>query len=72
MAERTEEEELEYSITFPSPLSKDYSDEEEEETTDALEQLEPVVILLGWLGCQEKHLAKYASIWDQRRLVEKT
>ena len=63
------DEELDYRITFPSPLGKDYSDEEgeEEEFGDGLDQPEPVVILLGWLGCQEKHLTKYAAIWDQKR-----
>ena len=63
------DEELDYRITFPSPVGKDYSDEEGQDADqDGQESSEPVVILLGWLGCQEKHLAKYASIWEQKRL----
>ncbi|KAM9325304.1 transmembrane protein 53 [Gastrophryne carolinensis] len=27
---------------------------------------EPVVILLGWAGCKEKHLAKYSSIYHKQ------
>jgi hypothetical protein len=27
----------------------------------------PIVLLLGWLGCQERHLAKYASIYKDLR-----
>ena len=69
MAEKeTVEEELDYRITFPSPVGKDYSDDEGEAAEgDGQEPLEPVVILLGWLGCQEKHLAKYAAIWERKR-----
>ncbi len=62
-----EDEELDYRITFPTPKVSEVSDdEEEEEAENDTGQPEPVVILLGWMGCQEKHLAKYAAIWDQR------
>ncbi|NXD14191.1 TM53B protein, partial [Nothocercus nigrocapillus] len=27
---------------------------------------QPVVILLGWAGCQDRHLAKYSAIYSQR------
>ena len=69
MAEKDMEEELDYRITFPSPLGKDYSDDDTEDGEgDSLDQPEPVVILLGWMGCQEKHLTKYAAIWDQEKV----
>ncbi len=57
--------ELDYRITFPSPSGKTFTGEssDQEEPTS----IEPVVILLGWVGCQEKHLAKYAQIWEQKR-----
>ena len=29
--------------------------------------LEPVVILLGWMGCKDKHLVKYSSFYDNKR-----
>uniref|UniRef100_A0A672UQH6 Transmembrane protein 53 n=1 Tax=Strigops habroptila TaxID=2489341 RepID=A0A672UQH6_STRHB len=27
---------------------------------------QPVVILLGWAGCQDRHLAKYSAIYSQK------
>ncbi len=30
---------------------------------------EPVVILLGWMGCQEKHLAKYSEFYVRKGCV---
>ncbi|KAG9343329.1 hypothetical protein JZ751_014310 [Albula glossodonta] len=30
---------------------------------------EPVVILLGWAGCKDKHLAKYSSIYNERGCI---
>lgn len=26
----------------------------------------PIVLLLGWAGCQDKHLAKYSKIYEDR------
>ena len=62
---KMEDDDIEYDITFPSPVS--IPDEDEEDVDDNyLRQKEPVVILLGWLGCHEKHIAKYSQIYDQR------
>ncbi|XP_071983670.1 transmembrane protein 53 [Engystomops pustulosus] len=33
------------------------------------QQREPVVILLGWAGCKDKHLAKYSSIYHNEGCV---
>ncbi|KAJ8406238.1 hypothetical protein AAFF_G00304690 [Aldrovandia affinis] len=30
---------------------------------------EPVVILLGWAGCKDKHLTKYSSIYNERGCI---
>lgn len=30
---------------------------------------EPVVILLGWAGCKDKHLSKYSSIYNEQGCV---
>lgn len=27
---------------------------------------QPVVIFLGWAGCQDKYLAKYSTIYSQK------
>ena len=60
-----EDDDIEYDITFPSPVSALDEDEDVAET-GYIERKEPVVILLGWLGCQEKHISKYSQIYDQR------
>lgn len=57
-----EDDDLEYDITFPTPLPADTLNDEEV----LLEKKEPVVILLGWLGCTEKYLSKYGQIYDER------
>ncbi|XP_067846288.1 enoyl-CoA hydratase domain-containing protein 2, mitochondrial isoform X2 [Heptranchias perlo] len=44
---------LEYTIVFPDPTASGFKEE-------------PVIILLGWGGCQDKHLAKYNSIYKKQ------
>lgn len=29
----------------------------------------PVIVLLGWAGCQDKYLAKYSAIYEEKRFV---
>ncbi|XP_037779879.1 transmembrane protein 53-A-like isoform X2 [Penaeus monodon] len=67
------EDDLEYYITFPTPTPKethrrDEGDEEEDFVfvDGANGEKEPVVFLLGWLGAEDRHLAKYCSIYNQR------
>ena len=61
-----DEEDLDYHVTFPSPTSQGGTEEEEEETEErASETREPVVVLLGWMGAQDKYLAKYSEFWQQ-------
>ena len=68
MAEKELPEELDYHISFPSPVPDDISgDEDEEFYCQGNLQKEPVVILLGWMGCQDKYLAKYSAIYEQRK-----
>ena len=55
---------LDYHVTFPSP-SQDEDGGERANTPNP--ENEPVVILLGWLGCQEKHLAKYSEMYTKKR-----
>ncbi|XP_040216897.1 transmembrane protein 53 [Rana temporaria] len=51
---------LEYSILFPEPgLAGSQWDH----------QREPVVILLGWAGCKEQHLAKYSSFYHKQGCI---
>ncbi|XP_014665224.1 PREDICTED: transmembrane protein 53-like [Priapulus caudatus] len=59
------EDDLEYSITFPSP---DVSNDEFESALHSNGK-ETVVILLGWAGSSDKHLAKYSAIYERRRCI---
>ncbi|XP_061423637.1 transmembrane protein 53 [Lethenteron reissneri] len=54
-------QDMDYNITFPEPLSSaGWSTGPSEE---------PVVFLLGWAGCRDKHLAKYSSIYQQQGCI---
>ncbi|XP_077416006.1 transmembrane protein 53 [Vanacampus margaritifer] len=55
-----ENDEIDYNIVFP-----------DEATTERHWQgiKEPVVILLGWAGCKDKHLTKYSSIYNEQGCV---
>lgn len=61
---------LEYFIKFPSPNFK--SDSQGAETDYVFvcnETNVPIVLLLGWAGCQDKYLMKYSKIYEDRGLV---
>ncbi|CAN2391495.1 Eukaryotic protein of unknown function (DUF829) [Pristimantis euphronides] len=49
---------LDYTIVLPEPAGSQWD-----------QQREPVVILLGWGGCKDKHLAKYSSIYHNEGCV---
>lgn len=54
------DEGIDYNIVFPeAPISEKHWRGSKE----------PVVILLGWAGCRDKHLAKYSSIYNQQGCV---
>ncbi|KAH9366553.1 hypothetical protein HPB48_017452 [Haemaphysalis longicornis] len=53
------DEDLEYDITFPS------ADKELALPTTK----EPVVYLLGWAGCKDRHLSKYGSIYEDQGCI---
>lgn len=64
---------LEYYIKFPTPSSEQPSSLTSGSVVDdfVLVQSEalskpPAVILLGWAGCQDKHLAKYGTIYSEK------
>ena len=65
--ENMEDDDIDYDITFPSPHTDlDDSDEVLDEYVFEGESKEPVVFLVGWAGCQPKHLAKYSKIYEKR------
>lgn len=72
----SEQDDLEYYIKFPTPYPptpKDTSTgntaaEPHEEFVFVYDEDKlPVVILLGWAGCQDKYLAKYSAIYEEKR-----
>ena len=68
MEAREMSEELDYHITFPSPIPDSNSDSDDTELLEPIStQREPVVVLLGWMGGHDKHLAKYSAIYEQKK-----
>jgi len=61
---------------FPSfpPSPKDPTltgqDQREEFVFVYEEDKRPVVILLGWAGCQDRYLAKYSAIYEEKRYFD--
>ncbi|XP_018359470.1 PREDICTED: LOW QUALITY PROTEIN: transmembrane protein 53 [Trachymyrmex cornetzi] len=73
----SEQEDLDYYIMFPSfpPSPKDQTltaggqNQREEFVFVYEEDKRPVVILLGWAGCQDRYLAKYSSIYEDKSCI---
>ncbi|CAL4075624.1 unnamed protein product, partial [Meganyctiphanes norvegica] len=72
------DDDLEYYITFPTPTPKtepNGSADPPEDDDDYVfvngdqGEKEPVVFLLGWLGAQDRYLAKYSNIYSQRGCI---
>lgn len=76
LGKMSDQEDLDYYIMFPSfpPSPKDPTaagqDQREEFVFVYEEDKRPVVILLGWAGCQDRYLAKYSSIYEEKRYSE--
>lgn len=66
---------LEYYIKFPSPnLTNEkpintISQQESDYVFVYNETNVPIVMLLGWAGCQDKYLMKYSKIYEDRGYV---
>ncbi|KAL6257192.1 hypothetical protein P5V15_012121 [Pogonomyrmex californicus] len=72
----SDQEDLDYYIMFPSfpPSPKDPTltagqDQREEFVFVYEEDKRPVVILLGWAGCQDRYLAKYSAIYEEKSCI---
>lgn len=71
----SDQEDLDYYIMFPPfpPSPKDPTlttsgqDQREEFVFVYEEDKRPVVVLLGWAGCQDRYLAKYSAIYEEKR-----
>ncbi|XP_011298688.1 transmembrane protein 53 isoform X2 [Fopius arisanus] len=59
---------LDLHLMFPS--MPPVSDQQRDEFVFVYEDdKRPVVILLGWAGCQDKYLAKYSAIYEERSCI---
>ncbi|KZC05410.1 PREDICTED: transmembrane protein 53 [Dufourea novaeangliae] len=73
----SEQEDLDYYIMFPSfPPSAKYptlttggQNQREEFVFVYKEDKLPVVVLLGWAGCQDRYLAKYSAIYEEKSCI---
>ncbi|KAL8622436.1 hypothetical protein ACOMHN_034101 [Nucella lapillus] len=65
-----------YSVQFPETGSSN-EEEDEKNSFEVIHKSEavdltPVVVLLGWAGCQEKHLRKYTPIYEKKGYITMT
>ncbi|XP_055382015.1 transmembrane protein 53-A [Condylostylus longicornis] len=60
------EDSLEYYIKFPLPNFRNENDDLVFVYNDSNV---PVVLLLGWAGCQDRYLMKYSKIYEDRGLI---
>ena len=67
MEEKDLSEDLDYHINFPSPVPDELYCGDDELFNPNTALREPVVILLGWMGCQDKDLEKYSAIYEHKR-----
>ena len=73
----SDQEDLDYHIMCPSfpPSSQDpmfttdRQDEWEKLMSVCSKDKQPVVVLLGWAGCQDRYLAKYSAIYEQKSCI---
>lgn len=55
-----EDDDIDYNLVFPEALTSE---------THWRGSKEPVVILLGWAGCRDKHLVKYSSMYTEKGCI---
>jgi len=58
------EDTLEYFIKFPKPTSE--NEFVLANANDSKDKNVPIVMLLGWAGCQDRYLMKYSKIYEDR------
>ncbi|CAH0549119.1 unnamed protein product [Brassicogethes aeneus] len=60
---------LEYHIKFPNPNFNYGQNGESDFVFVVNEEKIPVILLFGWAGCQDKYLAKYSKIYEEKGLI---
>ncbi|XP_050503831.1 transmembrane protein 53-A isoform X2 [Diabrotica virgifera virgifera] len=60
---------LEYYIKFPNPNFNYNQNGDHDFVFIVNEEKIPVILLFGWAGCQDKYLAKYSQIYEEKGLI---
>lgn len=61
------EDSLEYFIKFPTPSLRNETNAPESDFVFVYKETNvPIVMLLGWAGCQDRYLMKYSKIYEER------
>lgn len=70
----SKQDSLEYFIKFPAPTLRPNIEYEPSTECDYIsvsnETNVPIVLLLGWAGCQDRYLMKYSKIYEERGFVQ--
>ncbi|XP_067928489.1 transmembrane protein 53-B-like [Watersipora subatra] len=64
MAADNDTDDIEYYVTFPAPTLGADADDEFNALKGSLQKNETAVMLVGWMGCEDKYLAKYSKIYE--------
>lgn len=60
-------ESLEYFIKFPTPNFRNEINSAESDYVFVYNETNvPIIMLLGWAGCQDRYLMKYSKIYEDR------
>ena len=57
-------DDLEYHVTFPAPTPSNDCERDLEWIQNVFGKKETAVMLIGWMGCKDKDLAKYSKIYE--------
>lgn len=66
LTEMADIDNLEYYIKFPNPNFNYTQNGEHDFVFVVNEEKIPVILLFGWAGCQDKYLAKYSQIYEDK------
>ncbi|KAF7997413.1 hypothetical protein HCN44_005984 [Aphidius gifuensis] len=71
MADQDDQDELEldYHLTFPTFQQPEFKKKDNEFVFIFEDNDRPVIVLLGWAGCQDKYLAKYSAIYEDKGYI---
>lgn len=61
-----EAEDIDYHVTFPTPTPGRDEISHSDELEGYLVKKETAVMMIGWMDCQDKYLAKYSKIYEDK------